>query len=77
MTLMKKFILTLALALSLLAIITPAFGLSVSVSGENEGQIASNSVNYNLDSTSSMTSSRRENRTSPVFWLMSARTSVS
>ena len=53
---MKNFILTLALALSLLAIITPAFGLSVSVSGENEGQIASNSVNYNLDSTSSMNS---------------------
>ncbi len=53
---MKKFILSLALALGLLAIITPAFGLSVSVSGESGDQVASNSIDYSLDSASFMSS---------------------
>jgi len=53
---MEKNILGLAFSIFLIAIINPAFCLSISVSGENNGQIASNSVDYSLDPTSSMTS---------------------
>ncbi len=53
---MKKNILGLAFGIFLLAVISPAFGLSVSVSGGDSGQVTSNSVNYDLDSASSMNS---------------------
>ena len=53
---MKKYILGLAFSIFLIAIINPAFGLSISVSGGDGGQVTSNSVDYSLDPTSSMTS---------------------
>jgi hypothetical protein len=53
---MKKNILGLAFGIFLFAAISPAFGLSISVSGGDSGQVTSNSVNYNLDSASSMNS---------------------
>lgn len=53
---MEKNILGLAFSIFLIAIINPAFGLSISVSGGDGGQVTSNSVDYSLDPTSSMTS---------------------
>jgi hypothetical protein len=53
---MKKNILGLAFGIFLLAIITPAFGLSISVGGESAGQATFNSMNVNIDPTSSWTS---------------------
>ena len=46
----------LAFGIFLLAIITPAFGLSISVSGGDSCLVTSNSVDYSLDPTSSMNS---------------------
>ena len=46
----------LAFGIFLLAIIIPAFGLSISVSGGDSCQVTSNSVAYSLDPTSSMNS---------------------
>ncbi len=53
---MEKNILGLAFSIFLIAIINPAFGLSISVSGGDGGQVTSNSMDYSLDPTSSMTS---------------------